>query len=167
MSALGMANKHWKLDTHTNSTSQTRFSRREASGRSRDSESTLYCCGSRSKACTTSTDTRPRQNDILSYCKEEVGSHYSHYRSATGNTVNPAQKEGVTHNMVAICRHAGMPAQMAFDHIGEMLVSCYRDWYMALAELPSWGERIDAEVQQYIRGVQNVVMANLNWRYGD
>jgi hypothetical protein len=56
---------------------------------------------------------------------------------------------------------------MAFDHIGEMLVSCYRDWYMALAELPSWGERIDAEVQQYIRGVQNVVMANLNWRYGD
>ncbi|KAL5355212.1 terpene synthase metal binding domain protein [Aspergillus floccosus] len=85
------------------------------------------------------------QNDILSYCKEE--------------------KEGVTHNMVAICRHAGMPAQMAFDHIGEMLVSCYRDWYMALAELPSWGERIDAEVQQYIRGVQNVVMANLNWSF--
>ncbi|GIJ99409.1 terpene cyclase [Aspergillus viridinutans] len=85
------------------------------------------------------------QNDILSYCKEE--------------------KEGVTHNVVAICRHSGMPAQMAFNHIGNMLVARYRDWYLALAELPSWGEHVDAQVQQYIRGVQNVVMANLNWSF--
>ncbi|PKX98052.1 terpene synthase family protein [Aspergillus novofumigatus IBT 16806] len=85
------------------------------------------------------------QNDILSYCKEE--------------------KEGVTHNVVAVCRHSGMPAQMAFNHIGNMLVARYRDWYLALAELPSWGEHVDAQVQQYIRGVQNVVMANLNWSF--
>ncbi|GFF32970.1 presilphiperfolan-8-beta-ol synthase [Aspergillus udagawae] len=85
------------------------------------------------------------QNDILSYCKEE--------------------KEGVTHNVVAICRHSGMPAQMAFNYIGNMLVARYRDWYLALAELPSWGEHVDAQVQQYIRGVQNVVMANLNWSF--
>ncbi|KAE8326568.1 isoprenoid synthase domain-containing protein [Aspergillus sergii] len=85
------------------------------------------------------------QNDILSYCKEE--------------------KEGVAHNMVAICRRAGMPAQMAFDHIGGMLLSCYHDWYLALADLPSWGESIDSEVQQYIRGVQNVVKANLHWSF--
>jgi hypothetical protein len=58
-----------------------------------------------------------------------------------------------------------MPAQMAFNHIGNMLVARYRDWYLALAELPSWGEHVDAQVQQYIRCVQNVVMANLNWRY--
>ncbi|KAE8146500.1 pentalenene synthase [Aspergillus avenaceus] len=85
------------------------------------------------------------QNDILSYCKEE--------------------KEGVTHNMVAICRRSGMPAQMAFDHVGEMLLTRYHDWYLALSELPSWGEEIDAEVQQYIRGVQNVVRANLHWSF--
>lgn len=54
---------------------------------------------------------------------------------------------------------------MAFNHIGNMLVARYRDWYLALAELPSWGEHVDAQVQQYIRGVQNVVTANLNWRY--
>lgn len=66
--------------------------------------------------------------------------------------------------MVAICRRAGMPAQMAFDHIGGMLLSRYHDWYLALADLPSWGECIDSEVQQYIRGVQNVVKANLHWR---
>lgn len=67
--------------------------------------------------------------------------------------------------MVAICRHSGMPAQVAFNHIGSMLVSRYHDWYLALAELPTWGERVDADVQRYIRGVQNVVQANLNWRY--
>ncbi|KAF9893906.1 hypothetical protein FE257_008877 [Aspergillus nanangensis] len=87
----------------------------------------------------------PRQNDILSYSKEE--------------------KENVTHNMIAICRHAGMPAQLAFDHINDMLLACYRDWYRALAGLPSWGERVDADVQRYIRGVQNVVQANLNWSF--
>lgn len=81
------------------------------------------------------------------------------------NETDVQQKEGVTHNIVAICRHSGMPAQMAFNHIGNMLIARYRDWYLALAELPSWGEHVDAQVQQYIRGVQNVVMANLNWRY--
>ncbi|KAI9037613.1 terpene synthase family protein [Aspergillus affinis] len=85
------------------------------------------------------------QNDLLSYCKEE--------------------KEDVTHNVVAICRQSGMSAQAAFDHIGEMLTSCYRDWYLALAELPSWGEAVDAPIQGYIRGVQNVVQANLHWSF--
>ncbi|KAF9058937.1 terpene synthase metal binding domain protein [Rhodocollybia butyracea] len=85
------------------------------------------------------------QNDILSYCKEE--------------------KEGVAHNLVATCRHSGMSAQMAFNYVGNMLVSRYRDWYLALAELPSWGEQIDYEVQEYIRGVTNVVRANLNWSF--
>jgi hypothetical protein len=74
------------------------------------------------------------------------------------------QKEGVTHNLVATCRRSGMPAQMAFNYVGNMLLSRYRDWYLALAELPSWGEQIDHEVQEYIRGVTNVVRANLNWR---
>ncbi|PKY05071.1 pentalenene synthase [Aspergillus campestris IBT 28561] len=85
------------------------------------------------------------QNDILSYCKEE--------------------KEGVAHNMVATCRSSGMPAQKAFNHVGNMLVSRYRDWYLALAELPSWGEEVDYEVQEYILGVVNVVKANLNWSF--
>lgn len=74
------------------------------------------------------------------------------------------QREGVTHNVVANCRQSGMPAQKAFDHIGNILMNRVRDWYRALADLPSWGEKVDSEVQQYIRGVRNVVMANLNWR---
>lgn len=75
------------------------------------------------------------------------------------------QKEGVEHSTVASCRRAGMPAQVAFNHVGGMLRACVRDWYMALAELPSWGKKVDREVQRYVQGVKNVVMANLNWRF--
>lgn len=69
------------------------------------------------------------------------------------------------HNLVAVCRNAGMPAQAAFDHLGHMLQARYRDWYLALVSLPSWGKEIDSEVQNYIRGIQNIVKANLHWRF--
>ena len=57
-----------------------------------------------------------------------------------------------------------MPAQQAFDRVNQLLKDCYRDWYLALADLPQWGEALDAQVQKYIQGVQNTVLANLNWR---
>lgn len=57
-----------------------------------------------------------------------------------------------------------MPAQQAFDRVNQLLQNCYRDWYLVLADLPQWGETIDSQVQKYIQGVQNVVLANLNWR---
>ncbi|KAL3452901.1 terpene synthase metal binding domain protein [Aspergillus insuetus] len=85
------------------------------------------------------------QNDILSYCKEE--------------------REGVSHNLVAIARRTGMSAQSAFTHVGDMLLERYRDWYLALAELPSWGEDVDVQVQEYIDGVRSVVRANLGWSF--
>jgi hypothetical protein len=58
-----------------------------------------------------------------------------------------------------------MSAQAAFTHIGDMLLERYRDWYLALAELPSWGEDVDVQVQEYVEGVRSVVRANLGWRY--
>ena len=74
------------------------------------------------------------------------------------------QAEGVNHNLVALYRLAGLSAQAAFDKIAELLKSRYKEWYLALAELPQWGEEVDARVQVYIKGVHNVVLANLNWR---
>lgn len=59
----------------------------------------------------------------------------------------------------------GMPAQQAFDRVNNLLRDCYRDWYLALAGLPQWGEKIDAQAQKYVQGVQDVVLANLNWRF--
>ncbi|QKX53231.1 uncharacterized protein TRUGW13939_00307 [Talaromyces rugulosus] len=93
------------------------------------------------------------QNDILSYCKEE--------------------DEGIPHNLVAITRYqlqstnilgASHP-QVAFDSVGALLVELYQRWFLALAVLPSWGEKIDIDVQRYIASVKAVVMANLNWSF--
>ena len=67
--------------------------------------------------------------------------------------------------MVAICRIHGMPAQEAFDYMNNLLKNCYRDWYLALASLPHWGEMIDVQVQTYIQGIQSVAVANLHWRF--
>ena len=76
-----------------------------------------------------------------------------------------SQALGVNNNLVAICRLNGSPAQQAFDRVNNLLIECYRDWYLALADLPQWGEQIDVEVQTYIQGVQNITLANLNWRF--
>ncbi|KAL9608737.1 MAG: hypothetical protein Q9167_006455 [Letrouitia subvulpina] len=78
---------------------------------------------------------------------------------------HPPSAEGVNHNLVTICRMNGMPAQQAFDHVNRLLQGCYRDWYLALADLPQWGEEIDTQVQRYIQGVQDVVLANLSWSF--
>ena len=73
--------------------------------------------------------------------------------------------EGVNHNIIAIYRlGSGLSAQGAFDKVGESLKARYRDWYLAQAALPQWGEHIDSQVQRYIMGVQDVVLANLHWR---
>ncbi len=56
----------------------------------------------------------------------------------------------------------GMPAQEAFDRVNGVLKTCYRDWYLALADLPQWGEKIDVQVQKYVQGVQDVVLSNLH-----
>jgi hypothetical protein len=32
--------------------------------------------------------------------------------------------------------------------------------------MPIWGEKVDREVQRYIKGIQDVALANAHWRYG-
>ena len=72
--------------------------------------------------------------------------------------------EGVPHNLITILRAGGSSTQSAFDHAGEMLKQCYRDWYLVQAELPQFGEVLDAEVQKYIMAIHNVMIASLNWQ---
>lgn len=59
----------------------------------------------------------------------------------------------------------GYPLQVAFEKSGDLLQSRYRDWYRNFAKLPFWEEHIDRQVQLYLSGVQNVALANLNWRF--
>ena len=58
-----------------------------------------------------------------------------------------------------------MPPQEAYDRINVLLKERYREWYLAQANLPQWGEVIDRQVQKYIRAMQDVITANMYWRY--
>lgn len=58
----------------------------------------------------------------------------------------------------------GIMTQRAFDMAGEMLKECYREWFLAQAEIPSFGEALDLEVQKYIAAIQQVMVASLNWQ---
>ncbi|KAF5639771.1 presilphiperfolan-8-beta-ol synthase [Fusarium tjaetaba] len=84
-------------------------------------------------------------NDILSYRKEE--------------------NDDCPFSMVAACRMSGQSPQEAFDTVGNLLEARYQDWQNAIKQLPSWGPEIDANVARYIQGIQNVVQANITWRY--
>ena len=64
-----------------------------------------------------------------------------------------------------MCRASGLCPQEAFDRVNELLKERYHDWYIAHAALPQWGEDIDTQVQKYIRGVHETMLANLNFRY--
>jgi hypothetical protein len=66
--------------------------------------------------------------------------------------------------MIAACRLAGQTPQSAFDTLGAMLEERYMQWDQAITELPSWGPEVDAQVQRYVQGIQNVVQANISWR---
>jgi hypothetical protein len=57
-----------------------------------------------------------------------------------------------------------MTTQEAFDHAGGMLNKCYRDWFLAQADLPCSGEVIDRAVQKYIDALQATTAANLYWQ---
>ncbi|PYH60795.1 terpene synthase family protein [Aspergillus niger CBS 101883] len=68
-------------------------------------------------------------------------------------------------NLIKIYLRQGFSVQAAFDEAGKLLAACYRDWYLTLADLPSWGEDVDAQVQTYIDGLQNTVLANIHWSF--
>ncbi|KFA47801.1 hypothetical protein S40293_09042 [Stachybotrys chartarum IBT 40293] len=83
-------------------------------------------------------------NDIISYIKEE--------------------REGVKHNMVAICRLNGMPAQQAFDEVGLLLQSRFDRWDVVEDSLERSCWTNNENVQKYVTGIKSVVQANISWR---
>ncbi|CAL00339.1 uncharacterized protein An09g06090 [Aspergillus niger] len=92
-----------------------------------------------------STEVTVIQNDIVSYRKEQILDESS--------------------NLIKIYLRQGFSVQAAFDEAGKLLAACYRDWYLTLADLPSWGEDVDAQVQTYIDGLQNTVLADIHWSF--
>lgn len=82
-----------------------------------------------------------------------------------GYSANSVKAGGIDQNLVALYGHQGVPPQEAYDRIDVLLKERYREWYLAQADLPQWGEVIDRQVQKYIRAMQDVITANMYWRY--
>lgn len=71
---------------------------------------------------------------------------------------------GVTYNIISLFMKKGLSCQQAYDAAGERLRALHREWYLAMADLPLWGEEVDAQAQEYVRGCQLLILANVNWR---
>jgi hypothetical protein len=84
-------------------------------------------------------------NDILSYRKEE--------------------REGVTHNMVAICRLNGLSAQAAFDEVGRLLTRRYERWNDIESMFLGSKYANNRSVVRYVEGIKSVVQANISWSF--
>ncbi|KAL4916019.1 pentalenene synthase [Aspergillus aurantiobrunneus] len=79
------------------------------------------------------------ENDMVSFKKEQL--------------------MGEPNNIIEIYCQQGFSKQGAYDEAEKLYRACYRQWYIALSEMPSWGETVDAQVQQYIGSIQNVCRA--------
>lgn len=100
----------------------------------------------------------PPENDAL----------ISHVTSLRVNDVLSYRKDlelGVDHNLISLLMERDhLTIQQAFDRIGDMTNECYRRWYLALADLPSYGEKIDREVMKFVEICRAMAQGNLYWR---
>ncbi|KAI0458269.1 isoprenoid synthase domain-containing protein [Xylaria acuta] len=72
---------------------------------------------------------------------------------------------GVEHNIICLLMRQGCSEQEAMDKTGEIMDQCQKDWNNAVANLPSWGEETDKEVQRYLGATRDVARANLWWSF--
>ncbi|KAK0609740.1 hypothetical protein B0T17DRAFT_658770 [Bombardia bombarda] len=73
---------------------------------------------------------------------------------------------GVDHNLISLLMEQGMSIQQAVDKIGDLINDCYKRWYIALAELPPYGEEVDRQVPQFVEICRFVVaLGNLYWSF--
>ena len=71
---------------------------------------------------------------------------------------------GVKHNIVHLFRQDGLSQQEAYDRVNDLLNARYPPWYISHSQLPLRGEAVDVQVQMYVKGCQDVILGNLNWR---
>jgi hypothetical protein len=57
-----------------------------------------------------------------------------------------------------------MTQQEAFDYIAEAIVARYKEWDEMVAQVPRWGDAIDAQVQKYIEATRLTIVAHVEWR---
>ncbi|KAG6993738.1 hypothetical protein G7Y79_00051g086580 [Physcia stellaris] len=72
---------------------------------------------------------------------------------------------GTDQNLVAFYGRRGLAPQEVYDKLDIMLKARCRQWYLAWADVPQWGETIDQHVQKYIHGLQDLARGNLYWSF--
>lgn len=73
---------------------------------------------------------------------------------------------GVDHNLISfLIKSQGLSTQQAMDKLGELADDCYRSWYRALVELPSYGEETDRVVLRFLDICRNVALGNAHWGF--
>jgi hypothetical protein len=89
--------------------------------------------------------TRLSVNDVLSYRKD--------------------LDLGVDFNLVTLLmKQYEFSVQQAMDKIGDMINDCYTQWFLALADLPSYGEDVDREIMKFVEICRAMAHGNLYWR---
>ncbi|KZT04728.1 terpenoid synthase [Laetiporus sulphureus 93-53] len=85
-------------------------------------------------------------NDIFSYSRE--------------------RSRGDPHNLVAVIAHAfGIGQQAAVDHAAAMCNETVERFLACKAALPSWGRVVDAQVETFVRGLEDWMIANAEWSF--
>ncbi|KAI0206676.1 Presilphiperfolan-8-beta-ol synthase [Astrocystis sublimbata] len=72
---------------------------------------------------------------------------------------------GVDYNLISILSEQNKTIQEAIDTIGALIDHCYKRWYIALAEMPSYGEHIDNQVLRFVEVCRYVALGNLHWSF--
>lgn len=59
----------------------------------------------------------------------------------------------------------GLERQAAIDYAGNLCSKTVERFLEGKAALPSWGPEIDAQVQTYVQGLEDWIIANAEWSF--
>ncbi|KAG8696130.1 hypothetical protein FRC08_007345 [Ceratobasidium sp. 394] len=76
------------------------------------------------------------------------------------------QARGDTHNLVFIVMwNEGLDLEGAIDHVDKLLRKRLQEYVDAKAQLRSFGPEVDAQVAQYVQGVEYGVQGSISWTF--
>ncbi|THH29426.1 hypothetical protein EUX98_g4770 [Antrodiella citrinella] len=79
---------------------------------------------------------------------------------------NVEQARGDTHNMISVfMERQGHDLQTAVDAVGDLCKASIDRFEANRQSLPSWGPKVDDDVQVYIQGLQDWIVGSLHWSF--
>lgn len=67
--------------------------------------------------------------------------------------------------IVVVMRERGLDLQAAVDFVGDLCRQSIDRFAHDRDTLPSWGPKIDRDVQTYIQGLQDWIVGSLHWSF--